>query len=153
IHHRTAGPEAGSSARGDDRSCLPARTRWRYSGFPRRHARDDPLRHNRASWRRLPGSRRSGGAIAQMSTGHPPEDTTSKEPARIANTRSITRSAQETFQLGVWIGEALRGPAIFLLRGELGAGKTLLAKGIAAGLDIDPADVTSPSFTLVNIHE
>src|SRR5215831_15928097 len=88
-----------------------------------------------------------------MSTGDPPEDTASKEPVQIANTRSITRSAQETFQLGVWIGEALRGPAIFLLRGDLGVGKTVFAKGMAAGLGIDPADVTSPSFTLVNVHE
>src|SRR5215471_1575810 len=87
-----------------------------------------------------------------MSALDPPEGTASKEPARISNTRSITRSAQETFQLGVWIGEALRGPAVFLLRGDLGAGKTVFAKGIAAGLGIDPADVTSPSFTLINVH-
>ena len=34
----------------------------------------------------------------------------------------------------------------------MGAGKTVFAKGIAAGLDIDPVDVTSPSFTLVNLY-
>jgi tRNA threonylcarbamoyladenosine biosynthesis protein TsaE len=41
---------------------------------------------------------------------------------------------------------------VFLLAGDLGAGKTVFAKGIAAGLDIDPADVNSPTFTIVNIH-
>lgn len=43
--------------------------------------------------------------------------------------------------------------AIFLLSGDLGAGKTVFAKGIAAGLDIDPAYVSSPTFTLVNLYE
>ncbi len=40
-----------------------------------------------------------------------------------------------------------------MLSGDLGAGKTVFAKGIAAGLKIDPVDVTSPSFTLINVHE
>jgi tRNA threonylcarbamoyladenosine biosynthesis protein TsaE len=80
-------------------------------------------------------------------------DDASNEPARIAATRSITRSAQETFQLGMWMGETLSRGAVFLLRGDLGAGKTVFAKGIAAGLGIDPAEVTSPTFTLVNNHD
>src|SRR5216684_2673059 len=65
----------------------------------------------------------------------------------------VTRSPEETFALARRIGEQLKGGEIFLLKGELGAGKTLFAKGLAAGLGIDPADVTSPSFTLVNIHQ
>src|ERR1700752_147933 len=80
-------------------------------------------------------------------------DNAPKESARIAGTRSITRSAQETFQLGMWIGEKLVGAAIFLLTGDLGAGKTVFAKGVAAGLGIDPTEVTSPTFTLVNSHD
>jgi tRNA threonylcarbamoyladenosine biosynthesis protein TsaE len=80
-------------------------------------------------------------------------DNAPKESARIAGTRSITRSAQETFQLGMWIGEKLLGAAIFLLTGDLGAGKTVFAKGVAAGLGIDPTEVTSPTFTLVNSHD
>jgi tRNA threonylcarbamoyladenosine biosynthesis protein TsaE len=64
-----------------------------------------------------------------------------------------THSPEETFALASSIGEQLNGGEIFLLRGELGAGKTVFAKGLAAGLGIDPADVTSPSFTLVNVHE
>ena len=65
----------------------------------------------------------------------------------------ITHSAEETFALAKRIGEQLKGGEVFLLKGDLGAGKTVFAKGLAAGLGIDPADVTSPTFTLVNVHE
>jgi tRNA threonylcarbamoyladenosine biosynthesis protein TsaE len=65
----------------------------------------------------------------------------------------ITRSAEETFELGRRIGEQLGGRAVFLLSGDLGAGKTVFAKGLAEGLDLDPTDVTSPSFTLINVYE
>lgn len=64
----------------------------------------------------------------------------------------VTFSPEETFELGRSISCEITGPAIILLSGDLGAGKTLLTKGVAAGLDIDPADVTSPSFTLINLH-
>jgi tRNA threonylcarbamoyladenosine biosynthesis protein TsaE len=64
-----------------------------------------------------------------------------------------THSPQETFALAKRIGEQLGGSEVFLLTGDLGAGKTVFAKGLAAGLGIDPADVTSPSFTLVNLHK
>jgi len=64
-----------------------------------------------------------------------------------------THSAQETFALGKRIGNQLSGGEVFLLRGDLGTGKTVFAKGLAAGLGIQPDDVTSPSFTLVNAHE
>ncbi|MBS1791671.1 MAG: tRNA (adenosine(37)-N6)-threonylcarbamoyltransferase complex ATPase subunit type 1 TsaE [Acidobacteria bacterium] len=65
----------------------------------------------------------------------------------------ITHSAEETFELAYRIGEAIHKPMVFLLQGDLGTGKTVFAKGIAAGLDIDPAEVNSPTFTLVNQHE
>lgn len=64
-----------------------------------------------------------------------------------------THSAEETFELAYKIGEAITTPTVFLLQGDLGAGKTVFAKGIAAGLDIDPAEVNSPTFTLINQHE
>ena len=63
-----------------------------------------------------------------------------------------TQAAEETFELAYAIGESLTESAVFLLQGDLGAGKTVFAKGIAAGLDIDPAEVNSPTFTLVNAH-
>jgi len=77
--------------------------------------------------------------------------TTSVPAASI--TRKVTSgSARETFDLGVRFGAELSGGEIILLDGPLGAGKTMLVKGIAHALDIDEQDVTSPSFTLVNPH-
>jgi tRNA threonylcarbamoyladenosine biosynthesis protein TsaE len=55
--------------------------------------------------------------------------------------------------LGVQIGSHLAGGEIILLDGPLGAGKTIFAKGIATSLGIEQEEVTSPSFTLVNIYE
>ena len=65
----------------------------------------------------------------------------------------VTRSAEETFELAYRMGESISEHAVFLLQGDLGAGKTVFAKGIGAGLDIDPAEVNSPTFTIVNRHE
>ena len=64
----------------------------------------------------------------------------------------ISQNQEETFDLGVRIGSELSGGEIILLDGVLGAGKTVLVKGIAHALGIDEEDVTSPSFTLVNPH-
>ncbi len=61
-----------------------------------------------------------------------------------------THSPDETFELARGIGEKLKGGEVLLLEGELGAGKTVFAKGIGAGLEIDPADVSSPTFTIIN---
>ncbi len=63
-----------------------------------------------------------------------------------------TNNAAETFALGEGIGAKLIGGEIILLDGPLGAGKTVFTKGLATGLGIDPEEVTSPSFTLVNPH-
>lgn len=59
----------------------------------------------------------------------------------------------ETFRLGRDLARGFQGGETVLLFGDLGAGKTVFAKGIAAGLEVDdPARVCSPSYTLVNIH-
>lgn len=60
------------------------------------------------------------------------------------------RDESETFSVGKQLGSQLRGGEILLLDGPLGAGKTIFVKGLAAGLDVDADEVTSPSFTLVN---
>jgi tRNA threonylcarbamoyladenosine biosynthesis protein TsaE len=63
-----------------------------------------------------------------------------------------THSAEETMALGRELASSLAPPKLVLLRGELGAGKTTLVKGIAAGFEAAAEDdVTSPTFTL--IHE
>ena len=64
----------------------------------------------------------------------------------------ISHNESETFDLGERLGRALTGGEIVLLDGPLGAGKTMLVKGIASALGIDQEEVTSPSFTLVNPH-
>ena len=64
----------------------------------------------------------------------------------------ITRSPEETIAFGRTLGELLAPPKLVLLRGDLGAGKTTLVKGIAAAFEAAAEeDVTSPTFTL--IHE
>jgi len=65
----------------------------------------------------------------------------------------ICTTAEETFELGEKLGERLRGGDAVLLHGTLGAGKTLLTKGIMNSLDYDVDEVTSPSFALVNLYK
>lgn len=64
----------------------------------------------------------------------------------------ICETPEKTFDLGRRIGKTMRGGEIVLLSGGLGAGKTLLTKGILFALDFDVDEVTSPSFTLVNLY-
>ena len=59
---------------------------------------------------------------------------------------------EETFELGEKLGETLQGGEVILLSGGLGAGKTLFTKGILNSLEFDVDEVTSPSFTLVNLY-
>jgi tRNA threonylcarbamoyladenosine biosynthesis protein TsaE len=65
----------------------------------------------------------------------------------------VSNNERETFDLGVRVGQQLRGGEILLLNGSLGAGKTVLVKGVAHALDVDEDDVSSPSFTLVNPYQ
>lgn len=60
-----------------------------------------------------------------------------------------TRSSAETFALGQRLGQQAAAGQVIALHGDLGAGKTVLTQGIAAGLGIK-ARVTSPTFTLVS---
>lgn len=72
----------------------------------------------------------------------------------MGETRSIiSNSPDETFEFGVALGTELQGGEIILLTGGLGAGKTLLTKGVLSSLDYDVDEVTSPSFTLVNLYK
>jgi len=62
-----------------------------------------------------------------------------------------THSAEETTALGRKLAAKMLPPKLVLLRGDLGAGKTTLVKGIAAGFGAATEDeVTSPTFTLVH---
>src|SRR6266852_5119358 len=74
-------------------------------------------------------------------------------PQPLTKDEWLSKGERETFNLGMRIGEQLTGGEILLLSGPLGAGKTILVKGIAHALGVDEEDVTSPSFTLVNPHQ
>jgi len=63
-----------------------------------------------------------------------------------------TLSEEDTYELGKKLSRELKPGDTISLEGDLGTGKTALAKGIAAGLGID-APITSPTFTLVNTYE
>jgi tRNA threonylcarbamoyladenosine biosynthesis protein TsaE len=66
-----------------------------------------------------------------------------------AITEIITHSEAETSAAGRELAAALQRGAVVLLSGDLGAGKTAFVRGLAAGLGIDPNEVSSPTFTLV----
>ena len=66
----------------------------------------------------------------------------------------ISRSEEETFRLAEGLASGFSGREVVLLEGELGAGKTVFAKGLASGAGVRNIDqVCSPSFTLVNVYE
>jgi tRNA threonylcarbamoyladenosine biosynthesis protein TsaE len=60
-------------------------------------------------------------------------------------------SEEDTLALGKALGQRLFPGALVLLDGELGAGKTVFARGVALGLDV-ASSVQSPTFTLLNVH-
>jgi len=64
---------------------------------------------------------------------------------------SVTRSQEETEALARAVAMDLRAGDVLRLSGPLGAGKTAFVRGLAAGLGIDPDEISSPTFTL--IHE
>ena len=61
-----------------------------------------------------------------------------------------TESPAETSSLAERLGRRLAGGETIALTGPLGAGKTWFVKGLARGLDIDPRDVTSPTFLVIH---
>ena len=65
-----------------------------------------------------------------------------------------SHSGKETIEVGHRIAALLTPPKFLILRGDLGAGKTTLVKGIAEALDAaEPDEVTSPTFTLIHEYE
>src|ERR1700735_153824 len=72
----------------------------------------------------------------------------------VANTELTTHSSEETIARGREIGARLKPRVLVLLSGDLGAGKTTLAKGIVSGIGAATEDeVTSPTFTLVHRYD
>jgi tRNA threonylcarbamoyladenosine biosynthesis protein TsaE len=65
----------------------------------------------------------------------------------------VCRTPDDTFDAGERLGESLQGGEMILLSGGLGAGKTIFTKGVLYALAFDTREVTSPSFTLVNLYK
>jgi tRNA threonylcarbamoyladenosine biosynthesis protein TsaE len=97
-----------------------------------------------------------------MKNDDPGRPQRSRRPSKSARPASKPRSCftprtvfslseQETVEFGRSFAQQLRGGELVLLRGELGVGKTVFARGVAIGLEIDPEEVSSPSYAL--IHE
>ena len=64
----------------------------------------------------------------------------------------VSHSSLHTERLGERLGRAARPNDVFALSGELGTGKTVLARGVAIGLGIDPSDISSPTFIILREH-
>jgi tRNA threonylcarbamoyladenosine biosynthesis protein TsaE len=71
----------------------------------------------------------------------------------VNHSRWVTHSEEETRSLGRTLARELAPDGVLLLSGDLGSGKTVLARGIGEGLGIDPREVQSPTFTLIREHE
>lgn len=63
-----------------------------------------------------------------------------------------TRSARETYELGVQIGSRAKAGDVFTMVGDLGVGKTVFTQGMAKGLEIEEA-ISSPTFTIVQVYD
>jgi len=64
----------------------------------------------------------------------------------------LSASARQTFNIAKKLATTFTGGEVVLLKGRLGAGKTVFCKGLAAGLKIKH-EVTSPTFTIMNVYE
>ena len=63
-----------------------------------------------------------------------------------------TNSEKETYELGFKMGQSVKAGQVYTLVGDLGVGKTVFTKGLAAGLGIEEP-VSSPTFTIVQVYE
>ncbi len=73
------------------------------------------------------------------------------DDGRLSSGSATLEAAEDTLALGQRLGAQLRAGDVVVLSGPLGAGKTVLAKGIAAAMDVD-GPVTSPTFVLARLH-
>ncbi len=77
----------------------------------------------------------------------------SRDQRRGASGGLFSLSEGETYEIGRRLGRQFGGGELVLLEGPLGSGKTVFARGIAAGLGIDPDQVCSPSYTIVQEYD
>ncbi len=70
-----------------------------------------------------------------------------------ANPPHLSRSEAETEAAGAELARAVAPDGVLLLLGELGSGKTVLVRGIAAALGVEPREIQSPTYALIHEHE
>ena len=90
--------------------------------------------------------------IQNCNSGPDSSGKTRSDDESMGNNMVVTQNAAETRALGVRLAKKLKAGDVVLLEGELGAGKSELARGIARGLGVTET-VTSPSFTILNVYE
>ena len=83
---------------------------------------------------------------------HEPPEHEAHSSVNLPELRRKLHGAGETEALGRALGAELRPGDLLALRGELGAGKTTLVRGVAAGMGIDPEQVRSPTFVLHQVY-
>ena len=89
-------------------------------------------------------------ATSGTAAGPPATSGTAAGPPATSGTAQL-HTAADTIALGVSLGRELHAGDVVVLSGPLGAGKTVLAKGIAQAMDVD-GPVISPSFVLARVH-
>jgi len=77
---------------------------------------------------------------------------TNNLPKKTAADTYVSTTTEQTIALGQILGKLLQAGDVLVLTGDLGAGKTQLTKGIAAGMGVTD-DVTSPTFTIEMVYE
>ncbi|MBO5655230.1 MAG: tRNA (adenosine(37)-N6)-threonylcarbamoyltransferase complex ATPase subunit type 1 TsaE, partial [Clostridia bacterium] len=91
------------------------------------------------------------GKFFKLAFGKVPDKTIDDVDASIDG-KHISKSVDDTYDLAKRLADTLEGGEIILLNGDLGAGKTTFSKGLAKALGIE-GDVTSPTFTIMNVYE
>ena len=79
-----------------------------------------------------------------------PAGSQTRPPRGAAHRTVFSLSEEETVELGRSFSRHFKGGELVVLEGQLGLGKTVFARGVAAGLEIPPEDVSSPSYALVH---
>jgi tRNA threonylcarbamoyladenosine biosynthesis protein TsaE len=88
--------------------------------------------------------------VAEFDGGDPPRPASPRLRSPRSGSATLER-VEDTIALGSRLAEQLRAGDVVVLSGPLGAGKTVLAKGIAAAMDVD-GPITSPTFVLARVH-
>src|SRR5437879_9564607 len=166
-------PRSAKSAQTKSAAKRSRRTSFRFDGGAGSLARSPSYRFSARSVaasasRRSARCRRSGGSrssppssarISASTSGSSSNGANSNAKSPVADRKKelasvdlVSHSSLHTERLGERLGRAARPNDVFALSGELGTGKTVLARGVAIGLGIDPADISSPTFIIMREH-